>query len=73
MVDLSHFQGAIKRKYEKLIMQNNDVFNLSKFDSGHAEHYQHVIDPIDDQPPPFVKQFKIPLKTKNYFQTWEIT
>ena len=27
-VDLSHFQGAVKKKYQDLIVQNHDMFSL---------------------------------------------
>ena len=46
-----------------MIIDNHNVFSKEWFDLGWVGHFEHVIDPVDpSKPPPFTKQFRIPLK-----------
>ena len=62
-VPLDHLDEKYKALFQKLITDNHDVFSKDRFDLGRVDHYEHVIDPVDpSKPPPFTKQFRIPLR-----------
>ena len=48
-----------KQKYEKLILENHDVFSTSQFDIGKANNFQHSIH-LKNNDPVYIKQFRIP-------------
>ena len=62
-VSLDHLEDKYKALFQKMLLDNHDVFSKDRFDLGRVQHFEHVINPIDPaKPPPFTKQFRIPLR-----------
>ena len=60
-MDQSGLDPAWKKAYQDIVLDNYDVFSLNRYDLGHATHFEHVIEPIQEgMQPPFTKQFPIP-------------
>ena len=64
----------IRDKYEKLILQNHDVFASNKFDLGFSDAVSHQINMKTAQPV-YVKQFRIPdcheTEILNHVREWQ--
>ena len=64
-VSLDHLDDKYKSLYQKFVIDNHDVFSKDRYNLGWVGHFEHVIDPVDpSKPPPFTKQFRIPLKNQ---------
>ena len=60
-LNLDNCDKEWRQKYVDIVLDNYDVFSTDRYDLGHADHYEHVIEPVEEGlQPPFVKQFPIP-------------
>ena len=61
-LDLSGTDRNWKTQYQNLVLENWDIFSVDHYNLGHAVHYEHLIEPIEEGlDPPFVKQYPIPV------------
>lgn len=61
-LDLSGTDKDWKAQYQNLVLENWDIFSQDRYDLGHAVHWEHLIEPIEEGlDPPFVKQYPIPV------------
>ena len=65
-LDLSGCDPAHKEDYKNLVLDNWDVFSTDRYDLGHADHWEHIIEPVEEgMNPPFQKQFPIPVNDED--------
>ena len=65
-LDLSGCDPAHKKDYKNLVLDNWDVFSTDRYDLGHADHWEHIIEPVEEgMNPPFQKQFPIPVNDED--------
>ena len=65
-LDLSGTEKQYKKQYQDLVLANWDIFSVDRYDLGHADHWEHVIEPTEaGMNPPFVKQYPIPVNDED--------
>ena len=73
-LDLSGCDKDQKDRYRRLVLENYDVFSVDRYDLGHADHYEHVIEPVEEgMNPPFVKQFPIAVNDEDLLREFATT
>ena len=73
-LDLSGCEAAYRDMYRDLVLANYDVFSKDRYDLGHADHWEHVIEPVEEgMNPPFVKQFPIPVNDEDLLRDFATT
>ena len=73
-LDLSGCDKDQRDRYRRLVLDNYDVFSVDRYDLGHADHYEHVIEPVEEgMNPPFVKQFPIAVRDEDLLREFATT
>ena len=73
-LDLSGCDKDQRDRYRRLVLENYDVFSVDRYDLGHADHFEHVIEPVEEgMNPPFVKQFPIAVRDEDLLREFATT